>query len=382
MRDDARSNLLIALILVFIILFAIWMVLIFEVLNCVYYDPTDISIQSNSSLIVEPISNNRIHIMSEALPSSESDSNTVRLTSNVSFADPYDWTINFVDPTSEWAAGKSVTNYVTITEVESDLHVVDVNCVQPFKEQIVVKLSSRSDPNAIATCTVDYGVRRDLNGLVFEIKETAYNFCGANIIPELTTYDGTIYSNNSTSLTIGFTDAYQVLIDSLIYPMYKIDVKPVRAFNSYLVGRQLDYMTLGRKLFGFSNLNSYISMTFMDVRSSAENYNFQLGKLLGLYSFGGSISSTINGTINALTAREQNYESLRKRLMSIFNDNFLEERNFLHTQIGAQFVQLSADLYYYIIPDLVEIRYSYMSNNQQITKVFKHDFIIAPFVLT
>lgn len=156
MRDNTRSNLLIALIMVFVVLFVIWMIVIFEMLNCINCDPTDMSMQSNSSLIVKPISYNQINIMSEALPASESDSDTVRLTSNVPFVEPYDWSINFVDPTSEWATGKSVTDYVTITVVESDLHIVDVNCSQPFKEQIIIRLSSRLNSNVTATCTVDY----------------------------------------------------------------------------------------------------------------------------------------------------------------------------------------------------------------------------------
>lgn len=291
------------------------------------------------------------------------------------------WSIAFNNPDSTWATGKTVTDYVTVVPTSDGALTATVAVSQAFQEQIIVTATSRIDTTASVSCTVDYGVRRKLNGLTFEIKQTAYNYCGANIIPDVTTSAGTLYSTNSTSLTIGFTSAYQVIIDTLLKPMYSLAYDPLSSFNAYFVDRQFDYSTEGCRIFGFSNVSGN-PMTFMDIRSSAENYNFQLGKLLGLYSLNGNIKSTIVSTRNVLIAREQSTEALRSALMKKFNEKFIEGYEFLNLQLGAQKVQVSESLIYYIIPDIVEIQYTYMSNNQQVTKVFKYDFIIAPFVLT
>ncbi len=65
------------------------------------------------------------------------------------------WTVEWVSDTSEFATGKTVTDYVTVTS-SSDSHTATVKCLQPFGEQIRVKATAQSNPNASASCTVDY----------------------------------------------------------------------------------------------------------------------------------------------------------------------------------------------------------------------------------
>lgn len=57
---------------------------------------------------------------------------------------------------SEWASGKNVTDYLTVTPVSGGAASATLACLQPFGEQITVKCTSRQNPDASATCTVDY----------------------------------------------------------------------------------------------------------------------------------------------------------------------------------------------------------------------------------
>lgn len=63
-----------------------------------------------------------------------------------------DWTVSFVNPDSEWATGKTVTDYVTIAE-QSETTAVLTN-LKPFGEkiQMTVCVADNTAINAVATC--------------------------------------------------------------------------------------------------------------------------------------------------------------------------------------------------------------------------------------
>ena len=70
-----------------------------------------------------------------------------------------DWSVSFVNPDSEWATGKTVTDYVTVTPTSDGALAANVACFQAFGEQIKVTVMSRDNPEATATCLVDYAER-------------------------------------------------------------------------------------------------------------------------------------------------------------------------------------------------------------------------------
>lgn len=70
-----------------------------------------------------------------------------------------DWSVSFVNPSSAWAAGKTVTDYVTVTPTADGALTASVACLQAFGEQIKVTVTSRDNPEATATCLVDYAER-------------------------------------------------------------------------------------------------------------------------------------------------------------------------------------------------------------------------------
>ena len=67
-----------------------------------------------------------------------------------------DWSVAFVEPDSEWATGKTVTDYVTVTPTADGASTAAVECKQAFGEQIVVTCKSRSNAAVSASCSVDY----------------------------------------------------------------------------------------------------------------------------------------------------------------------------------------------------------------------------------
>ena len=67
-----------------------------------------------------------------------------------------DWSVTFVNPSSSWATGKVITDYVTITPSADGALSAVVECKKAFGEQIKVTVTSRDNAEVTANCTVDY----------------------------------------------------------------------------------------------------------------------------------------------------------------------------------------------------------------------------------
>lgn len=99
-----------------------------------------------------------------AAPAAQSETyDSVKLTATVkpdSAADKsVDWAVVFVNPSSEWASGKTVTDYVTVTPSSDGSTTATVKCLQPFGEQVKITVTSRMNKEATASCTVDFAAR-------------------------------------------------------------------------------------------------------------------------------------------------------------------------------------------------------------------------------
>lgn len=77
------------------------------------------------------------------------------------------WSVAFVNPTSKWATGKSVTDYITVTPQSTGSNIATVECLKPFGEQIKITVTSEANPDAKAECTVDFAKR--INQVLFEV---------------------------------------------------------------------------------------------------------------------------------------------------------------------------------------------------------------------
>ena len=123
-----------------------------------------------------------------------------------------DWSVAFVNPASEWATGKTVTDYVTVTPTSDGALTATVQCLQAFGEQITVTVASRQFSGVNATCTVDFAKKiksADVHFVRVETQETRDFTIGDE---EIFTF--TDIANNNTAIdetvNISYEDTYTI----------------------------------------------------------------------------------------------------------------------------------------------------------------------------
>ena len=122
-----------------------------------------------------------------------------------------DWAVAFVNPSSEWASGKTVTDYVTVTPSSDGAATATVQCLEDFGEQIVVTVTSRDNPEATAQCTVDFAKRIEdikmyghffsMSGLSVKTPDLSYTWQG-----DFNGYQNGIPRSNDYWFTIEYSD--------------------------------------------------------------------------------------------------------------------------------------------------------------------------------
>ncbi len=129
------------------------------------------------------------------------------------------WTVAFVNPTSTWATGKTVTDYVIVTESPTDQFVATVTCLQAFGEQVVVTVSS-DYTNASASCKVDYLKR--LTALDIDVRDNVHDalWMTMHIDNHMSSSDTIITSNNN--YFVGSSDGQDTQP-----PTYAFELRPI-----------------------------------------------------------------------------------------------------------------------------------------------------------
>lgn len=104
---------------------------------------------------------NMVFAATAAEPSDAKDGITLKATIDPDTAanQNVDWSVSFVNPSSSWASGKTVTDYVTVTPTSDGALTATVQCLKAFGEQIKITVKSRANEYAKAECTVDYARR-------------------------------------------------------------------------------------------------------------------------------------------------------------------------------------------------------------------------------
>lgn len=112
-----------------------------------------------------------IQLLSALLPREAYEANNIdpqadtayRLTATVSPENADDktveWALAWKNGASSWAAGKSVTDYGTVTSTDESGATANFVCKQGFAEQMVITATSRDNKKAKGTLTVDYRKR-------------------------------------------------------------------------------------------------------------------------------------------------------------------------------------------------------------------------------
>lgn len=92
-----------------------------------------------------------------------------------------DWAVSFVNPQSEWASGKTVSSYVTVTPDADDTSIAVIRCLNAFGERIKIRVTSRDNPDAYAECIADYGSR--VTGGEFALTAEGFEFELDGVLP-------------------------------------------------------------------------------------------------------------------------------------------------------------------------------------------------------
>lgn len=134
------------------------------------------------NVVVTPQESGGIRLMAEFQPeitesgdATDCEGETLTITATVSpdnSADNtgLDWSMAFKDPSSAWATGKTLADYMTLTPSGADVagsKTVSVKCLKPFGEQIVITATSQDNPEVTATCTADFAQRIESATLKF-----------------------------------------------------------------------------------------------------------------------------------------------------------------------------------------------------------------------
>ena len=92
-----------------------------------------------------------------------------------------EWALSWTNAESEWATGKSVTDYVTATPSGSgymESKIVNVTCAQAFGEQITLTASAKDKPEITASCTLDYVQRLEAKNVGLKFGDITCDFEG------------------------------------------------------------------------------------------------------------------------------------------------------------------------------------------------------------
>lgn len=79
-----------------------------------------------------------------------------------------DWSVSWANAESEFATGKTVTDYVTVTPESDGALTATVECKQAFGEQIILTVVSSNYSDIFANCTIDYCKKIDKASVSFE----------------------------------------------------------------------------------------------------------------------------------------------------------------------------------------------------------------------
>lgn len=121
-----------------------------------------------------------------------------------------DWSVAWANAESEWASGKTVTDYVTITP-QGDTAALSkkatVECLQEFAEQIIITATSVDNGEASATCTVDYAQK--IENITLKFGEMNVNLGGETSVTWEVNPNGT-GMGGAVTVDYALSDVYTV----------------------------------------------------------------------------------------------------------------------------------------------------------------------------
>ena len=174
---------------------------------------------------------NMIFSATSAEPTNASDGIKLNATVYPETADnkAVDWEVAFVNPSSAWASGKNVSDYVKLVPESDGAAVATIECLKAFGARIKITVTSRANPLAKAECVLDYA-RRILDTAIYYPKEESYlvGFGSNEVLIDMVNLDydtvlskmkdNSIWSDYYTNLFIG---AYELTEEDKADPEQK-----------------------------------------------------------------------------------------------------------------------------------------------------------------
>lgn len=188
------------------------------------------------------------------------------------------WTIRFAAPASDWATGKNVLTYASVSPTYNGSCNANITIRQAFGEQIIVTASVVNKTEVNASCTVDYVCKYDVQGFEFTEVESEYNDCAMSITPIYTKSAGTIDEEITQSISMKASDNFVSFLDDVINrPL----IKAVYDGYTNLIGGHIESGSdsLVPKIYGFYSdydSNKYVSFNAL----TGDNYKLHTERLL------------------------------------------------------------------------------------------------------
>ena len=150
----------------------------------------------------------------EAVTASEGITLTAMVSPETADNKAVDWAVSFVNPSSSWASGKTVTDYVTVTPTSGGALTANVNCLKAFGEQIKVTVTSCVNPEAKAECMLDYA-RRILDTALYheEMDKNILEFGSDEILLDMEVPDFEGFKDGMSDGTIWAGGYYTTYMD-------------------------------------------------------------------------------------------------------------------------------------------------------------------------
>lgn len=128
-----------------------------EVTNPVEENP-EAPLANDFSTVIESTSMLRLASGPAMAAADNSVTKTITATVNPdSSTSSISWNLAFANPSSTWATGKNISDYVELGYPNAeDTRVVTLTCKQAFGEQMILTATANMDSTKSATCTIDY----------------------------------------------------------------------------------------------------------------------------------------------------------------------------------------------------------------------------------
>ena len=208
---------------------------------------------------------------------------------------------------STWANGKSVNDYVTVTQASEGALTATVTCNQAFGEPIIVTVTSNNNPNAKATATLHYKQKIASYGITGQgsdiftdgVYYTQYGE-GANYT-DLFVKVGYVNDCETLSLKVQGTDVYtRENTEFTKYGYCELDIEATAEFEAVLTGLGIESAFKGEGNDDGTYFDDFLNNCWLDIYGSTPEKKNQI--INAFLAFEGvAYTATVKDTVENVT---------------------------------------------------------------------------------